>query len=1245
MKKYIFTLILGVFCWLAAFAQTQPRVLVFSKTASFRHSSIEVGKIALQKLGTEKGFAVDTTEDAAAFNENNLKRYRCVVWLSTTGDVLNPIQQNAFERYIQAGGGYFGIHAASDTEYDWPWYGQLMGGWFDNHPSQPSNVQEGTFHLVDPKHPLTSFLPEPWVRKDEFYAYKKVEPHVKTLITIDEKTYVGGTMGADHPMAWYHEFDGGRAFYTNMGHTEETFFEPLVLQHFWAGLEWTMAGKPLDYTRVRTQLYPEENRFTKVVLEEKLDEPMELAVLPGNKVLYIQRKGEVKLYDPAAGKSRQIALIPVSTKYLPDSTGKADEAEDGLLGMTIDPNFATKHWIYLYYSPAGNEAKNILARYEMRGDELALDSKKVLLEVPVQRDQCCHTGGSLDWDAQGNLYLSTGDNTSPRADGFAPIDFRAGRSPWDALKSSGNTNDLRGKIIRIHPETNGTYTVPSGNLFPKGTANTRPEIYTMGHRNPFRIAVDKKTGFVYWGEVGPDANDPDPKRGPQGFDEVGQARRAGNFGWPLVIADNKPYVYYDYATQASGPSVDLTRPLNLSPNNTGLTELPPAQKAFIWYPYAESKEFPAVGTGGRNAMAGPVFYRSDFAGAARAWPAYFDKKLLIYEWMRGWIMAVTLNEAGDYVGMERVMPSHKFSNPMDMQFAPDGDLYMLEYGTGWFQGNDDARLIRIEYNAGNRKPVVQIGADKKAGKAPLAVQFSAAGTQDYDGDALTYEWVIQAKKGGKKQVLSGEKPNFTFKKKGEYTATLTVSDGKGGTNAQTLDLVVGNEPPTLEFDLAGGNRTFFFPNNPINYEVRVTDKEDGSLAAGTIDASQVAINIDYLPEGYDQIAIAQGHQYSSQNARFATAQKIMDQSDCVACHKPAEKSIGPSYREVALRYQNQADAITVLSNRVINGSTGVWGSVAMAAHPALTQNEAGELIKFILSYADEKAHPAPLPTKGTYVTAIPADDKGVSAYILRAAYRDRGADDLPALSAEEIYVLRYPSLSPHATDYLNNAQKMSFGGMKFCIPSGNGSYMGYRQLDLTNVYQIQVGAMAPKQYGFVGGSVELHLDSPDGPLVGVSDRIEPAEAQGFQPPPPANLLLRSGTSGIHDVYFIFKNETAPATQALMTVTSLAFQNEAMAKAPPPVAAPPIDAAQIDLNDYAGQYAFTGLPFETITILVENGQLIAESPMDKGPITPTAEPDKYDAGGKAMFQFVRKDGKIVGLKLMPPGMSFEGTKKL
>src|SRR5439155_4525824 len=430
---------------------------------------------------------------------------------------------------------------------------------------------------------------------------------------------------------------------------------------------------------------------------------VELAVLPDERVLFVERHGAVNLYTPASKRYTKIATIPVSTKYADSS-----DAEDGLLGLAADPNFATNGWIYMYYSPAGPIAKNVLARYTLRGDSLDVSSAKIILEVATQRDKCCHTGGSIAFDARGNLFLSTGDNSNPFASGYAPIDERPGRSPWDAQKSSGNTNDLRGKIIRIHPEPDGSYTIPDGNLFPKGTPKTRPEIYTMGHRNPYRIAIDRHTGWVYWGDVGPDASVDSVDRGPMGYDEIGQARRAGNFGWPHFVADNKAYfrtTFIDSLTVQAGAPFDPAHPVNTSPNNTGLTDLPPAQKAFIWYPYGPSAEFPIVGTGGRTAMAGPVYHRDDFANAARAFPAYYDGKPLIYEWMRGWIMAVTMDANGNVASLERFMPSTKFSNPIDMEFAPSGDLYLLEYGTTWFAGNDDARLVRIEYNAGNRAPI------------------------------------------------------------------------------------------------------------------------------------------------------------------------------------------------------------------------------------------------------------------------------------------------------------------------------------------------------------------------------------------------------------------------------------------------------------------------------------------------------------------------------------------------------------
>ena len=221
----------------------------------------------------------------------------------------------------------------------------------------------------------------------------------------------------------------------------------------------------------------------------------------------------------------------------------------------------------------------------------------MLFDVPTdRRDRVCHHGGSLAFSPDGLLYLLTGDNTNPfESGGVAPIDDREGHDHANAMRSAGNTNDLRGKILRIRPTEDG-YEIPAGNLFPPGTAKTRPEIYVMGCRNPFRMSIDPKTSMIYWGEVGPDAGDAGNK-GPRGHDEVNQAKKAGNFGWPFVIADNKPYPIVDFATGKPGAMTDPAAPKNPGKHNTGLADLPPAQKAFIWYPYAESAGVPGHGQG------------------------------------------------------------------------------------------------------------------------------------------------------------------------------------------------------------------------------------------------------------------------------------------------------------------------------------------------------------------------------------------------------------------------------------------------------------------------------------------------------------------------------------------------------------------------------------------------------------------------------------------------------------------------
>jgi type 1 glutamine amidotransferase len=214
----------------------KPRVLIFSKTAGFHHNSIAVGIPAIIKLGQENNFDVDTTTNSAKFTTENLKQYAAVIFLSTTGDVLNDDQQKAFEQYIKSGGGFVGVHAATDTEYGWPWYGDLVGAYFKSHPKQ----QQAVLHVVDRNFIATKALPAEWKRFDEWYNYKYIAKNLHVLITIDEKSYTGGENGDNHPMAWYHPYDGGRAFYTELGHTDESYADPLYLQHLLGGIKYAI---------------------------------------------------------------------------------------------------------------------------------------------------------------------------------------------------------------------------------------------------------------------------------------------------------------------------------------------------------------------------------------------------------------------------------------------------------------------------------------------------------------------------------------------------------------------------------------------------------------------------------------------------------------------------------------------------------------------------------------------------------------------------------------------------------------------------------------------------------------------------------------------------------------------------------------------------------------------------------------------------------------------------------------------
>ncbi|WP_143304615.1 ThuA domain-containing protein [Chitinophaga vietnamensis] len=1110
----------------------KPRVLVFTKTMGFRHASIPAGIAAIQKLGAANGFAVDTTENADKFNEDTLAQYAAVIFLNTTGDVLNNYQEADFERYIQAGGGYAGIHAATDTEYDWGWYNHLAGAYFQSHPP---GVHPATIHIIDKNFEATKGLPEDWKHTDEWYNFKKVDTTTHVLMKVDETTYEGGNMHNNHPVSWYHEYDGGRAFYTALGHTEECYTDSLFLKHILGGIKYAIGdNRVLDYSAATTLRVPAEDRFTKTVLTSgQFFEPTEMTILPNLDILVAQRRGELMLYKQATKSLSQVGFLKVYFKTEVPNVN----AEEGFLGMAADPDYKDNHYVFLFYSPADTSV-NRLSRFKFENDKLDMSSEKIVLQFYSQRNICCHTGGSIAFGPDKLLYLSTGDNTTPFDEpgqkyvskGYGPTDDRPGHLQYDGRRTSSNTNDLRGKILRIKVEADGSYTIPDGNLFPKGTKDTKPEIFAMGTRNPYRISVDRKTGYVYWGEVGPDANNDDSLRGPRGYDEVNQAKKPGYYGYPLFIADNKPYRAYNYETGESGPYYDPAKPINNSRNNTGLKQLPPAVPAFIWYPYGKSDEFPIVGSGGRNAEAGPVYY-SEYYPKETRFPDYYNGKLFIYDWMRGWIMAVTMDKDANFSKMERFMPSTKLNAPIDMEMGPDGRLYVLEYGNGWFSKNIDAALSRIDYNGGNRAPKANIHVNQLTGGLPFKVKLSAEGSVDPDGDKLTYLWYFG---NGSKKETTTPQVEYTYTTAGEYTVSVEVSDDKGlKTRSQEITLYAGNETPQVKIDISG-NQMFYFPGKQVRYAVTVSDKEDGNSADGKLDVNNIFVKADYV-QGTDKAAVPQqGHQIIT---GAIAGKNIMETSDCKTCHKPDEKSIGPSFKQVAEKYKNDPSAPETLAKKIINGGGGVWGETAMSAHPTLSMGEARQLVEYIYSIGGATAKVPSLPISGSLNPTLGNELKDNGVLYLLASYTDKGGPGIKPITGTATIELHNPKLPAAVYAKADGVAVFDANGMKFLIPATAEGWVAYKKLDLTDVSGIEVMYMVqePQEQGYV---LEAFLDNAEGAKLG-----EVTIGPGAAPKAPnlASINFSPITDGKqHALYFKFK-ATSPEQKVGLGIVSFTLK--------------------------------------------------------------------------------------------------------
>jgi len=564
---------------------------------------------------------------------------------------------------------------------------------------------------------------------------------------------------------------------------------------------------------------PKDNKFEKISLASKISQPMGIEVSENNFVFYIERSGKVFVYDLKNNDNNEVLNLNVTT-----------ENEYGLLGLALDPDFVQSGIFYLYYAPLNKKVFR-LSSFTFNQNFVEKSSEKIILEIPVAREKCCHSGGALEFGNNGELFISTGDDTSPfSSNGYSPIDERQDKSFEDAQRTSANTNSLLGKILRIIPQPFAVnkYLIPSGNLFPPGTPNTKAEIYVMGARNPFRMKYDQDSSTLYWSDIGPDAAK-DSRRGPMGYDEINRTSSPGNYGWPYLVANNLAYSDYDFFDNLIGQKFNPNNLVNDSPNNTGLRNLPMAKEAYIYYPYGESIIFPELGNNnGRSAMVGAVIRANQVTSpSAKSLPRELNDKLVIYDWVQNWIKLVDLKE--NIISIESKFSELNIKHPIDMHFAHDGKLYLLEWGDNLgSSASNSGKLSIINLLSGEQsKPIAEINVDKDSGLKPLTINFDASKSIDPLNQPLSFEWDVNDD-----GIVDSQQQNFnfTFNQNGKFNAKLTVisSDGKR-TAIDTKSIVVGNARPIIDFSFPQDGSFFSWGDN-IPYQVNITDP-DGSFVA------------------------------------------------------------------------------------------------------------------------------------------------------------------------------------------------------------------------------------------------------------------------------------------------------------------------------------------------------------------------------------------------------------------------------
>ncbi|WP_158534867.1 PQQ-dependent sugar dehydrogenase [Mucilaginibacter hurinus] len=1085
-------------------------------THMYEHEGKLLAKCLEQTSGVEAVTSYGWPKDPAILKDvKGLVFYSKSAFDLMMADSVSKIQANAlFDNKV----GFSCIHMSTLSTDDKMidllgarWYFKQLQGERLNLDVRMTDIVQ-----TDPGHPVSRGWKD-FKMRDEIYLSTIFHPKAKPLVKAE-------AFAGDEVVAWtFNREKGGRSFGTTLGHFHQTFRTESFRKLLVNGILWTVnvkipkEGAPVDISKKEDILPPnpraaaiaaaepvDESRFEKQVLVPACNDPMQMAVRGNGDVYFIERNGKLRLYEAKTKEVKTLGSVPVY-----------NHGEVGLLGFALDGSFDKTGWLYLFFCPAENNTTMRLSRFALKDGRLDLQSEKKLLDYAGDTNNG-HQGGGLHMCFDGSLLIGTGDNTNHMLE--LPVDQRVGFEKFDALRTSANTNSLRGKILRIRPMPDGTYTIPAGNLFGR-TDSTRAEIFAMGVRNGFRVVDDFTTGFIYWGDVGQNV-DPGLGIGPNSYDEINQARNAGNFGWPMFTGPNEAYRAWDFAAKKPGALFNVNAPRNQSRNNTGMVALPKPVPAFIYYPSTVSKKFPTLGSGGRSAMVGPVYHWAEIMFMSDVMmPAAYDNSIFIYDWMRNWIQVVKLDWNGEIREIVPFMPSHNWRKPIDLKLGADNSLYVAEMGDSW-ENNQNSQISRVIYRRGNRPPVAALSVTPKAGKNPLHITFDATTSYDKDvKDALTYKWKLTGPDGNEIQLPQnvGAQLKSTLTKKGIYVAEVTVVDNHGASAKATLSVPVGREAPQVRL-IEPENGDFYDLGQKINYQVAVKNYDKPKQKQNAV-PPDVTVSASVIKRWMRNTAIDELEDVSA-------GLQLMRQTTCFSCHQVNSQSIGPAYTAVAAKYAAAPGKRDELAKKILSGGSGVWGNALMPPHPQHSLAEARQMVNWILYMSHLSKQ-----TKSDITNYFTAPNDGLlnrlsksgNVLAISAVYNPGQGSN-----AEVTHVLR--SRLQKAVNYsaIYGARVIEDfdSGEGKCVQFDANNSISFQDVNLKGIVQLKLRMqkLTKSEVTF-----EARAGQPNGQLIG---SVNLPNGSGYQD---VNIAVKQGI-GLHDIFLIAKSTDKHAVTNLSSIT-------------------------------------------------------------------------------------------------------------